>query len=223
VKDSEGTVRAMLFIVNAVLCGCASAPDQPQVPADDGLVRVENALLDELYVAPGVSLAHYQRVMVDPVEATFRDGWKARHPDMSSRDIELLGTQLAQRLRDTLVNELARGGYLLAEAPAPDVLRLRASIEDIDFPGPEMGSDISTHAYYDGYMTLRVLGFDAASGALVARARDHEEDMGTGRLERADRVRTMVNAQKMFDDWARELRSALDVAKVRAGARTPQP
>ncbi len=212
-------------ILASTLCmtlGCAVAPASPDDVTDDGLLRVETALLDELYVAPNVSLANYQRVMLDPIEVNFKDGWRMQHPDLGDKEFELLRTRLAAMLQEVLVAELARGGYMLAEAPAPDVIRLRASIVDADFAAPEAGVDRSTMVYIDGKMTLRVQGFDSPSGALVARAKDHEEDSEIRSLQRADRVSTFVNAKRIFEKWAQELRSALDAAKVSAGARKLQ-
>lgn len=212
-------------ILAATVCltlGCAAAQPRPDEQADDGLQRVETALMDELYVAPNVSLANYQRVMLDPIEVGFKDGWRMQHPDLGDKEFELLRTRLAAALQETLVKELARGGYTIAEAPGPDVIRLRASIEDANFAAPEAGVGRSTWVYIDGQMTLRVQGFDAPSGALVARAKDYEEDAEKRSLRPADRVSAFVNAQRIFDKWAQELRSALDVAKVSAGARNPQ-
>jgi hypothetical protein len=211
---------SLTVLICASLLGCAAAKPEPD--PDDGLVRVETSLLDELYVAPNVSLAHYQRVMLDPIDIEFEDGWRLKHPDLTDRDLEHFKSQLTSDLHDTLVAELARGGYTIAEAPAADVLRVRAGIEDADFAGPEVNVDKSTMVYLDGRMTLRVQGFDAPSGALVARVKDYEQDPETRAARRADRVSALHNAHLMFEKWAQELRSALDVAKVRAGARSPK-
>jgi hypothetical protein len=70
-------------------------------------------------------------------------------------------------------------------------------------------------------MLLRVQGFDGPSGALIARVKDYEEDDQQEILERADRISAYHNAKKIFTEWAEALRSALDVARVRAGARAP--
>jgi hypothetical protein len=212
---------ALAVCACATFNGCSTTPPT-EPPADDGLVRVETALLDALYVAPNVPLANYRRVMLDPIEFEFRDGWRSQHPDMDDREFEVFRTRLTDMLREQLVSELERGGYQLAEAPDKDVLRLHARVGDVDFAAPETGIDKSTKVYIDGRMTLNLQGFDAPSGALVARARDHEEDDEIRILQRADRVSAMVNAKKIFEKWAQELRSALDVAKVQAGARTPQ-
>ena len=213
-------VTGSVLAVCAALAGCPSSPPTGEV-SDDGLQRVDISLFDELYVAPGVSLANYKRVMIDPIEITFKKDWRKQHPDLSDRDFEVFRDELARLLREKLVTELAHGGYTLAEAPDKDVLRLRPSIEKADFAGPEPAGDKQTLAYSDGEMTLRVQGFDGPSGALIARAKDFEEDNETRILERADRITAYYNAQKMFTKWAEALRSALDVAKVRAGARTP--
>jgi hypothetical protein len=203
-----------------LLSGCTATPPPADV-SEDGLRRVEISLFDELYVAPGVSLANYKRVMIDPVEITFKKDWRKRHPDLSDRDFEVFRGELARLLHEKLVTELARGGYTIAESPDKDVIRLRPSIEKADFAGPEPAGEKKTLTYVDGEMTLLVQGFDGPSGALIARAKDFEEDPETRILERADRITAYYNAQKIFKEWAEALRSAMDVAKVRAGARTP--
>lgn len=213
------TAATFVILVCMTALGCASKQPKPEEAADDGLVRVETAMLDELFVAPNVPLAHYQRVLLEPIEIGFKDGWRLSHPDMSDREFEYFKTQLTTMFHDTLVKELARGGYTLAEAPAQDVLRLRIGLEDVDFAAPETGVDKSTSVYVDGRMTLRAQGFDSPSGVLVARARDFEQDPQPENFKRADRVRALKNASLIFEKWAQELRSALDVAKVGAGAR----
>jgi uncharacterized protein DUF3313 len=213
---------ALALAAGALFTGCGNILPPPEAQPDDGLQLVPNTLVDELYVAPGVSLANYKRVTLDPIDVTFKDGWRKQHPDMTDRDVEALKQSLSDMLREKLVAELARGGYAVAEAPAPDVLRLRASLERVDLAAPEKSSDKKTFVHTAGEMTLRVQGFDAPSGALVARARDFEEDPESTILERADRVTTNVAVMKIFDRWGEELRSALDVAKVSAGARQLQ-
>jgi hypothetical protein len=204
-----------------MLAGCAAALQRPEDVSDDGLVRVPTALLDELFVDPTVPLSNYKRVMIDPVEISFTDGWRKDHPELSDHDFEVFSKRLTTMLHDTLVKEFARGGYTLVESPEHDVLRVRASIEDAFFPAPEQSPDKTVQVLSQGRMTLRVQGYDGPSEALVARGRDGEVDPQRRVLERADRVSAQVWAQQVFDEWAQKLRSAMDVAKVHAGARTP--
>jgi hypothetical protein len=213
-------MRTVLILgICAALTGCASSPSLSDEQPDDGLVLQPTSLLDELFVAPGVSLASYQRVMIDPIEVNFRDGWRKQHPELSEKEFEALRTRLATMLRERLVRELARGGYSLAESPDIDVLRVRPSLENVNLASPESSPDKRTFTRSAGEMTLRVVGFDGPSGALVARARDYEQDPESRIFEQTDRVTTNQAALRMFDKWAEALRSALDVAKVSAGAR----
>ena len=224
-KTSTGEILKIASVamgICAMLAGCAAPKPRPDDNIDDGLVRVDKALLDELYVSPDAPLAHYKRVMIDPIEVTFKDGWRKQHPDLNDKDFESLQTRLATSLREVLVAEFARGGYVLVESPANDVLRVRASITDANFASPESGEDKHTFVKSAGEMTLRVQAYDGPSGTLVARAKDYEFDPETRNFERADRTSTNVAARRIFAKWAEELRSALDVAKVSADARKPQ-
>ena len=215
--------KAALFVSAVfVSAGCATTPPQTGDVDDDGLVLMPNSLLDELYVAPNVSLATYKRVIVEPVEVTYREGWRKQHPDIRDREVDLLSKRLADSLHEKLVAELTRGGYVVAEAPDKDVIRLRPRLENVDLAAPESNSDKHTFVRSEGEMTLRVSGFDGPSGALVARAKDYEKDEDKQLLTRADRVTSFIAAEKIFDKWAQALRSALDVANVSAGARKPQ-
>jgi hypothetical protein len=124
---------------------------------------------------------------------------------------------LAQSLRKALVDELARGGYVLTDAADPDVLRVHASIEKADFPAIEKGEDKKLAAYDDNSkMMLRVRGFDAPSGVLVARAKDYVMAPRQG-LQSANVVRANLVSHRIFERWAVEFRSALDVAKLSTG------
>lgn len=207
--------------VCALLAGCAtqSAKTKPSEDNDDGLELVPTSLLQELYVAPGVPLANYKRVMLDPIDVSFKEEFRKEHPNLRDHDYEVFRARLASMLMDKLKAELARGGYMVAESPDKDVLRVRASITKADFASPESGEDKRTYVHTMGEMTLRVQAFDGPSGALVARAKDYQQDPPTQALLPADRVSTNVAAMKIIDKWVESIRSALDVAKVSADAR----
>jgi len=199
-----------------LMCSTASAA-KPEEVVDDGLVRVEHSLLEELYVSPNAPLSHYKRVSIDPVEVTFRKGWRKEHPDISDQQFAELCDSLAQSLREALVDELARGGYALADKPAPDVLRVHASIDKVEFASAEKGEDKKTEAYADNSrMMLRVQAFDSPSSVLVARAKDYVMAPRNG-LETANIVAVNKISHRIFEKWAVEFRSALDVAKLSTG------
>jgi hypothetical protein len=207
-----GATLGALLVVSAV-----QAKKQPEEVNDDGLVRVEHSMLEELYLSPNAPLSHYKRVSIDPIEVTFRKGWRKEHPEVSDQEFAEFCDGLAQSLRDALVAELARGGYALTDSADPDVLRVHASIEKVQFTSIEKGEDKTMAAYDDlTRMMLRVRAFDAPSGVLVARAKDYVMAPRQG-LQSADVVRANLLARRIFEKWAVEFRSALDVAKLSTG------
>ena len=208
--------------LGALLVGSAIQAAKPEEVVDDGLVRVEHSLLDELYVSPNAPLSHYSRVSIDPVEVSFKNGWRKEHPEMGDNEFNALCDGLAQALREALVAELARGGYALTDTPGSDVLRIHASIEKANFASAAKGEDMRTFSQVTGSMTLRIHAFDAPSSILVARAKDFEVTPRTDAFERADIVSTNVKARRIFEKWAEEFRSALDVAHANPGVPLPR-
>jgi hypothetical protein len=210
-------VRVAAACLGALLMNTAIGAAKPDEVVDDGLVRVEHSLLEELYISPNAPLSHYKRVSIDPIEVTFRKGWRKEHPDVSDQEFAEFCDGLAQSLRDALVAELARGGYTLTDAADPDVLRVQASIEKVQFTAIEKGDDKTIAAYDDQIrMMLRVRAFDAPSSVLVARAKDYVMAPRQG-LQSAGVVRANLISRRIFEKWAVEFRSALDVAKLSTG------
>ena len=87
---------------------------------------------------------------------------------MSDREFEYFKTQLTTALRETLVKELARGGYAIAESPAQDVLRLRVALGNVNVAAPETGGAKGMAVYKVVEMTLQA---QALSTGLVYVAR----------------------------------------------------
>ncbi len=206
-----------LYLFALLAAFVVQAKERPEEVEDDGLVRVEHSLLEELYISPNAPLSHYKRVSIDPVEVTFRKGWRKEHPDVSDEQFKQLCDDLAKSLREALVAELARGGYVQTDAADRDVLRVHATIEKVEFAGVEKGEDKKTAAYADtSKMMLRVRAFDAPSSVLVARAKDYVMAPRNG-LEPANIVTANKVSRRIFEKWAVEFRSALDVAKLSTG------
>lgn len=206
-----------LCLLVLLAAAAVHAKEKPEEVEDDGLVRVKHSLLEELYVSPDAPLSHYKRVSIDPITVTFRKEWRKEHPDVSDKQFADFCDGLAKSLRKALVDELARGGYTLTDAADTDVLRVHASIEKVTFPAIEKGEDKKLAAYDDQTkMMLRVRAFDAPSGVLVARAQDYVMAPRQG-LQLADVVRANEISRRIFEKWAVEFRSALDVAQMSHG------
>ena len=189
-----------LAVLMALLCSAAGA----QVISDmteDGLVRVPSSRKAGVYRLPDATFAQYRRVMLAPASVAIR-----RDPDKYSFSRVDTGLKPSERQRivngmslafhEELVAELVeRGGFALAEAPAPDVLLIAPMIAELD---------LSTA----GSMTLIVDLRDAASGVTVGRIVDYEKG-SKPQLMSNDAVQRIA-----FANAARYTRSAINLAKT---------
>jgi len=206
------------FLIAAVLSVApALAQESPEV-TEDGLVRVPSGRRAGVYRAPDVTFAHYHRVIINgSIPVTFRRGWEKDHPKMKDEDIEALRGEMAQAFRKELERELVkRGGFAIAAEPAPDVIRVDASVLELDVSAPEAGRVPGERTFVKtaGKMKLVIELRDAASGVIIARIIDYER---AHEWQEPRLVNQVVNAEEFrvgFAEGARFTREAINVAKT---------
>ena len=196
-----------LALAFVTLSGCVIAPDAP-VRTPDGLVKIQNPTVDSVYAAPGMSLAPYRRVLLDRVDVAFKADWQQRHPDVPAEDVAMIRHGAESIFRTEFAQELEKGGYTMANQPGPDVLRVSASIVDLDFAASKP-SYVVTPADMSLLAELR----DSQSGAMLARVADRKRGRGSGNLQVADQLAYTNEARAAFTMWAGLLREALDAAR----------
>jgi Protein of unknown function (DUF3313) len=198
-----------------LLASCVIAPKSTD-STPDGLVRVQSKRVDMLFIAPGMSLSRYKRVMFDNVDVAFKADWQVNHPNIPPEDIANIRYGAASIFRTVFAEELEKGGYAIAETPGPDVLRVSASIVDLGIVG---GSTAGTEDKGHGYivstadMSLVAELRDSQSGANLARAVDRKRGRSYGNLQVADQASNTAEARQAFALWASYLRDALDAAR----------
>ncbi|HEU5136122.1 MAG TPA: DUF3313 family protein [Steroidobacteraceae bacterium] len=198
-----------LIVSMAFLCSVAGA----QVIADmteDGLVRVPSSRKAGVFRLPDATFAQYRRVMLAPASVAIR-----KDPDKYS--FSRLDTGLKPSERQRIVNDMSlafheelvaelveRGGFALAEAPAPDVLLIVPMITEVDLS-------------IAGSMTLIVELLDAASGVTVGRIVDYEQGSKV-QLMTYDAI-----ARIAYANAARYTRSAINIAKTERDETASDP
>jgi hypothetical protein len=198
-----------------LLGGCVvNAPPVAETTVD-GLERVQAKQVDTLYVKRGTSLAQYKQVMLDSVELAFKADWQARHPEVSASDITRIRSQGAGVFYEIFSAALSRQhGYPITAQPGPDVLRISATISELDVAAtPGTGGTQRMHVVSPSDLTLLMELRDSQSGALLVRAVDKEKGRTFGNLTVEDAVSNSAEARRALEMWAGLLRAALDAAR----------
>jgi hypothetical protein len=202
--------------VLALLSGCVvnAPPVSEQTP--DGLVRVQSKQVDTVYAARGLSLAPYHRVMLDSVELAFKVDWQKRHPEVTESDVARIRSQGAAVFYEIFSSALSmNGGYPLTSQPGPDVLRVSATISELDVAAtPGSVGMQRMYVVSPSDLTLLMELRDSRSGALLVRAIDREKGRSFGNLQVADSVSNSAEARRALEMWAGLLRGALDAARA---------
>jgi hypothetical protein len=210
---------ALAVSLSMVLTACVIAPG-PAPSTPDGLVQVQSSRVDSLYVAPGQTLARYRRVQIDSVDVAFKHDWQTRHPEVSADDVAMIRHGAASVFRAEFTRELEKGGYAVVEAPGADVLRVTASVVDLDIVAGA-SADPASRQYMVSTADMSLVSElrDSQSGAMLARVADRKRGRNQGNLQLSGQAAQTAEARTAFTTWAGYLREALDGARAAEAAK----
>lgn len=217
--------RHLAPVLASIAC-CALAQAPVSAP-DDGLVRVPSSRDAAVYRSPDVSFVQYKRLMFDPATVSFKAGWRRDHHKLTESQVERVRSRAATGFQEELKKELVdRGNYIVAPAPAPDVLRVKPLIVELDQTDPTAGtvSGVRSFSRTAVKMKLIVELYDAASGVLVGRIHDLELPREYPEPRRLDQVFIEAEARRAFANASRLAHEALSVAmteRPRANLSSP--
>jgi len=202
-----------------MLLAAAASAQQLSDMTEDGLVRVPSSRKAGVYRLPDATFAQYRRIMLEPASVAFRKNWDRKGLDrldtgLKPSERQRIANDLVLALQEEMVAELVqRGGFVLTETPAPDVLLIAPAITELEITAPDAGSTPGTRTFVRtaGSMTLIVELRDAASGVTVGRIIDFEQARETRELQM---VNNMAEARIAFANAARYTRSAINIAKT---------
>ena len=201
--------------VLALLTACAASAPPAEEDSTHGLVRVQSTNVDTLYTAPGMTLARYQRVMLDSVQVEFKADWQKRHPDIAVDDVTRIRSQAGAAFRDIFGSALSsNGGFGLTTQAGADVLRVSTTISELEIEKSPSELNSLQRSYVVSSHDLKLLLElrDAESGALLVRAIDH--DQTSGDMHVTDSVSNSPEARRTLEQWAGQLRKVLDEARA---------
>jgi hypothetical protein len=192
--------------VSLLFAGCATTGPPPPSgflgsydhlrvdPADDSLLWWERE---------GFDWTSYRSVILDPVAVYY-------HPQASEREIrpdEL--KKLTDSFRAAVVEHLG-DDYRVTDEPGADVLRVRCAITDVIPVRPALNAFTSLVAFVAvdvGGAAIEVEFLDSTTGERLAAGVDRK--LGKS-IDGMASIQRLGQARQAFDDWARELRAALE-------------
>ncbi len=214
-------LAASFLLASPVVAGQDSA---------DGLAPVKGKHLDQAYVLPGADFRPYTAILLDPVDAVFAKNWQRDYNsssaglgnDLSDADAARILAEARAGAAEVFTKAFAKAGYRMADAPGPDVLRVRATISDIRVNAPDTrGAGRSrTYAREAGSAKLQLEALDSVSGKLLGRATDSRDIGDSGQMLWArNSVTNSADFERAFTAWANAGVKAL--AELKAGGNVP--
>ena len=186
-----------------------AAPALP--PPYDELVQVKSGKLDAVYLLPGADFSGYAKLMIDPVQVSFRKDWLKsanRSRGASRRVNEQDAEQIAQTARSgfesIFVAAFKAKGHDVVTAPAPDVLRLSPAIANLYINAPlPSGPGVSrTYTVEAGEATLVLDVRDSTTNAVLGLAIDRRATRRSGQATLTASVTNRADFEDLFKRWA---------------------
>jgi len=190
-----------------------------EISSADGLTKVEVKGIDLSYRREGVSMAPYNKLIVEPVEVAFHKNWDPTRPGsnlkLGKADRENIRSGVGKIVQEEFEKALKAGGtWQLVKEAGPDVLRLKPKVLNLYVNAPDTKQPgVRTYTVSSGEMTLLLELYDSETGAILARAVDRQESRDTGMWQISSTVTNVADAQQIAARWAKVLRDRLDKAK----------
>jgi hypothetical protein len=215
----SGAVLALAALLPSVTVAQSPRAALEEGMSHDGLQKIKVKGIDLAYSRPGASLAGYNKLIIDPVEVSFRKDWDPNRTGsrmkVDAKEREDIRTGVAKIVQEEFAKEIGKGGtYQIVSEAGPDVLRVRANIADLYVNAPDTLSPGRTRTYTvsAGEMTLVAELVDSESGQVISRVIDRREAQGTGMMTLTNSVVNRQEASIIASSWARILRKRLDAA-----------
>jgi len=188
----------------------------------DGLHRIKKSVMDEAYVKADIDLSGYTKIMIDPVEVSYK-----RKPPPPAASMRASGSRSNFALTDHQMEQLTllfheafvdamtnNSGWAVVEAPGTDVLRIEAELIDLVVKVPTRPSTSQTHYFVSeiGEVTLVAEIHDSQSREVLARVADRSliKTAGSGDFAYTTGVSARADVRRLFDAWAGLIRNGLD-------------
>jgi len=191
----------------------------------EGLVKVPSKRLAALYLLPGEDFRVYTKVMIDPVQVSFKKGWvkdmnlsRGVSRKISESDAQKIADAMRSGFEGIFAAAFKSKGYEIVTAPAPDALRLSPAVVNVYLNAPDpMGGTGMTRTYTveAGEATLTLAAHDSTTGALLGVALDRSATRGATRASITTSSSNRGEFEDLFKYWANICVNGLEQFKTK--------
>ena len=209
------------------LAGCASTPPPTvQIGPDaevtaDGLVKVDNSVMQLAYVQPDLDLQPYTKLMLDDIVVAYKkdpEGRRRNSPGgVGDANFALSPSQmevLKSLFQEALVKEWTKDdGWEIVDAPGPDVMRISAYLIDLVVKSPTQNTAGRQQNFASSYaeVTAVLELHDSESEEILARVAERGDPASGGTdLSSVSSAFVRGDLTRMFEYWTGLLRQRLD-------------
>ena len=226
----QKAMMTAVAVMAAVLAVPAHAADND--PTWDGLQRVKSKKVDELYLLPGADFREYTKVILDPIQVSFRKDWRkdmnrgslGARPRVSAEDAERIRRTMSEGFEGILAGRFTQAGYEIVVAPGPDVLRVTPVLLDVYVNAPDtmQVGRVESYTMEAGEATLALEVRDAETNQLLGRTVDERRTGETGRLTWTTSVSNRFEFERLFRNWSSTLVDGMAALKASSPIKVPE-
>ncbi len=226
------TSRTCLLIVSMLAitaCTTTSAPvmqsGEDAEATFDGLVRVDNTIMDSVWARPDVDLRGITKVIFVPVGVSYRDveptdPSTALRRSARSRDTELREFQLDEETKAFFEDEIGTAFeaevsssqvYTVVDEPGPDVIKVGVALLDVVSRVPPQAQSrprVFIEMVGEATLVLEIRG--SMSNTIYVRAVDRRAAQQSQMIE-SNRVTNSAEVRRLGRRWGQITREGLEL------------
>jgi hypothetical protein len=222
----------ILLAMLAALAGCATTPEPTLQTGDDaevsydGLVRVDNTIMDSVWAAPDIDLTGYNKVMFVPVGISYRDvepgdtsgalrqSTRSRRTELREFQIDeetkaFFEAEIGAAFRDVVTSSSV---FTVVDEPGPDVLKIGVALLDVVSRVPPQAASqprVFIDSVGEATLVLEIRG--SMSNTIYARAVDRRAAQQQSQRIESNRVTNTAEIRRLGRRWGEIVRDGLDV------------
>ena len=211
--SSMNAVRPLLVALALLV----AAPAALAQDSWEGLQRVPSKTFDEMWLMAGADFGAYRRVLLDPIEVSFRKNWErsinragppSARPRVTAAEVDRIRQWMAEDFEAVLRKELVDAGYTLTDEPGPDVLRLTPVLINVQVNAPDSTGRsyrMDVYMFEAGEATLALETRDSELGTLLARVVDRRKTDEYRWPQWSNEVTNRAEFREVFERWSRTM------------------